>query len=233
MARFLMLQNVTKGYPKSPQPILIDLDLEIKRGERLVILGHSGAGKTTLLGLLGLILRADEGQVLVDGEDAQQWSEKKRALWRNRSLGYVFQDFGLIPELNLEDNVNLPLRIAQVPRNQWQGRELLNKVGLEGRERAYPKELSGGEVQRVAIARALVGSPQLVLADEPTGNLQRTQGEQIGNLFLKLQQELGFSLVVATHNERLVHLLRAQPLWLYDGKLHLNRNREEAVCGED
>lgn len=232
MASFLELQQVVKGYPSSPQPVLNDVDLQIELGERLVILGNSGAGKTTLLSLLGLILRADQGRILIEGEDAQQWTEKKRALWRNRSLGYVFQDFGLIPELNLEDNVNLPLRIAGVRPSKWQGRELLQRVGLDGREHSYPKELSGGEVQRVAVARALVGSPHLVLADEPTGNLQRNQGEEIGHLFLELQQELGFSLVVATHNERLVSVLQAQPLWLYDGRLHL-KNGEETVCGED
>src|SRR5690554_1692578 len=114
MASFLELQQVVKGYPSSPQPVLNDVDLQIELGERLVILGNSGAGKTTLLSLLGLILRADQGRILIAGEDAQRWTEKKRALWRNRSLGYVFQDFGLIPELNLEDNVNLPLRIAGV-----------------------------------------------------------------------------------------------------------------------
>ena len=128
MTRSLMLQSVTKSYPKSPQPIIIDLDLEIKRGERLVILGHSGAGKTTLLGLLGLILRADQGRVLVDDEDAQHWNEKKRALWRNRSLGYVFQDFGLIPELNLEDNVNLPSNCSSSAKSMA-GAELLERGG--------------------------------------------------------------------------------------------------------
>lgn len=220
MSSYVQLRGIYKRYPRLPQPVLKNLRLDLQRGDRLVILGESGAGKTTLLTLLGLLLKADQGQVLIEGEDAQNWDERRRARWRNQNLGYVFQDFGLIPELTLEENVNLPLRIAGISPRKFLGRELLAEVGLSGRESSFPSEVSGGESQRVAIARALVGRPKLVLADEPTGNLQREQGHEVGRLFHRLQEELGFTLVVATHNEGLISILKARSLRLACGVFH-------------
>lgn len=223
-ARFKLIElcDVKKDYPRLPSPVLDGVNLVVNLGERLVVLGASGSGKTTLLHLLGLLLKADGGQVLLGGEDAQLWSEHKRASWRRANLGYVFQDFGLIPELTLEENVELPLRLAGMKPKAGVGQELLAQVGLSGRRKSFPSEVSGGESQRVAIARALVGRPQLVLADEPTGNLQRQQGEQIAHLFKELQKELGFCLVVATHNEEIARILQARVLRLSSGRLEFH-----------
>lgn len=219
MPDFLELKGVQKGYPKLAAPVLDGVDLTISPGERLVILGASGSGKTTLLHLLGLLLRADGGEILIGGENTATWPEQKRANWRNKYLGYVFQDFGLIPELTLKDNVSLPLRIAGERQIENQAKKLLAAVGLAGRENAFPSEISGGESQRVAIARALIGSPKLVLADEPTGNLQQQQGMQIAQLFQELQRDLRFALVVVTHNEQIAHMLQAKILRLSSGLL--------------
>lgn len=224
MSSLVELRKVQKVYSQVPTPVLAEVNLQITPGERLVILGASGSGKTTLLHLLGLLLKADEGQVLMDGADAQVWSEHKRASWRRSNLGYVFQDFGLIPELTLEENVELPLRIAGIKSQAGLAKELLAQVGLAGRRKSFPSEVSGGESQRVAIARALIGQPKIVLADEPTGNLQRQQGEEIANLFRKLQHELGFSLVVATHNEEIAELLQARVFRLSSGSLECQGN---------
>lgn len=224
MSKIVELHDVWKSYPQLPNPVLSGLNLQIAPGERIVILGASGSGKTTLLHLLGLLLKGDQGQVFLAGSDAQTWSEQQRASWRRANLGYVYQDFGLIPELTLEENVELPLRIAGLKPQKGVALELLAEVGLASRRKSFPSEVSGGESQRVAIARALVGQPSLVLADEPTGNLQRGQGEEIALLFSKLQAELGFSLVVATHNEEIAPLLEAQVFRLSSGSLDFQGN---------
>src|SRR5690554_5707707 len=212
------LHEVSKSYDGSTA-VVMAVNWDILPNKRLALLGSSGSGKSTLLALLGLLLRPSNGQVLIDGQDVWQWSERKRATWRMENLGYVWQDAGLLPELTILENVNLPLRIRKVPQKQWNGSELLHRVGLGNRMLSYPRELSGGEAQHVSIARALVGFPRLVIADEPTGNLQSQQGEDICRLFLDLQRDLGFALVVATHNEVLVENLQAEPNWIKDGRL--------------
>lgn len=219
MTNFVELVDIWKSYPNLAEPVLQGVNWKFLKGERLVVLGASGSGKTTLLHLLGLLLKADQGQILLEGKDAQLWSEQERAKWRSSNLGYVYQDFGLIRELNLVENVELPLRIAGLEPERKLAVELLGEVGLGGRKSSFPSEISGGEKQRVAIARALIGRPKLVLADEPTGNLQRAQGEDVVLLFSKLQKELGFSLVVATHNQELASVLEANVLELQSGNL--------------
>lgn len=219
MSEFIRLENVTKGYPKLQEPVLKNLNLKLRAADRVVILGASGSGKTTLLHLLGLILQPDTGRVLIDGDDSGKWSKSTRASWRRSNLGYVFQDFGLVPELSLVENVELPARIGQRPLPQQKAASLLAGVGLAGRKNAFPSEVSGGESQRAAIARALVNTPRLVLADEPTGNLQRSQAAQIARLFLEFQAQQRFCLVVATHNEELAQLLEARTFRLVEGKL--------------
>jgi len=206
--------------------VLNDVTWDVPPGARFVILGSSGSGKTTLLTILGLLLRPSAGNVIVENEDVWRWPEQRRATWRTENLGYVWQDSGMIPELTLLENVNMPLRIRGIPKGRWRGSELLFRVGLGQRASAYPNEVSGGEAQRAAIARALVGSPRLVLADEPTGSLQRRQAREICDMFLELQEELRFGLVVATHNEALVKYLDAEPLWIYDGSLHESPPKE-------
>lgn len=219
MTKLIELIDVWKTYPSLSEPVLGGLNLEVNQGDRLVVLGASGSGKTTLLHLLGLLLKADRGAIYLEGDNAQEWSEERRAKWRCFNLGYVYQDFGLIPELNLVENVLLPLRIAGVNPEKYLALNLLEEVGLFGRKNAFPSEISGGEKQRVAIARALIGRPKIVLADEPTGNLQKGQGDEIALLFRKLQKELGFGLVVATHNQELAPILEARVVKLSSGIL--------------
>lgn len=221
----LTLHSVGKRYGHWPL-VLSSISWHIPANTRFVILGSSGSGKTTLLSILGLLLRPSEGQVLVQGEDVWQWPERRRSAWRTANLGYVWQDAGLLPELTLLENVNLPLSIRRIPKGEWNGKELLDRVGLGNRTGAFPHHISGGEAQRAAIARALAGSPRLVIADEPTGSLQRSQAQAICRLLLELQEELGFGLVVATHNEALVEYLKASPLWIVDGCLRPSPPKE-------
>lgn len=221
----VILRGVGKSYEPSVS-VLSDINWSITPGERCVVLGSSGSGKSTLLSILGLLLRPSQGEVLVSGENAWRLSEKVRAAWRSAHLGYVWQDAGLLPELTILENVNLPLHIRDIPKREWNGRELVDRVGLTRRAHAYPSALSGGEAQRVAIARALAGSPSLVIADEPTGNLQQRQAEDICRLLLELQAELKFGLVVATHNETLIKHLQADPYWIVDGGISLNPPEE-------
>lgn len=219
------LVGVGKLYEPSVR-VLSDIDWSVAPGERCVVLGSSGSGKSTLLSILGLLLRPSQGEVQVEGENAWMWPEKKRAAWRTAKLGYVWQDAGLLPELTVLENVNLPLHIRGIPKKKWNGQNLLERVGLGRRSHAHPSELSGGEAQRAAIARALAGSPSLVIADEPTGNLQQRQAEDICRLLLELQEELEFGLVVATHNEALIKYLQADPYWIIDGSLSSNPPEE-------
>lgn len=217
MTKLLTFENVYKEFPKLSTPILNNVNFQVEQGERIVVLGASGSGKTTLLQLMGLLLQPNQGRILIEGMNTEKWSEQKKAKWRNENLGYVFQDFGLIPELNLLENIELPLLMANLRFDSSIGTKFLSKVGLNGRENAFPAEVSGGESQRIAIARALVGHPKIVLADEPTGNLQKQQGEQVAELFKRLQEKFGFALIIATHNEALVDLLEAQVWHLSEG----------------
>jgi len=185
-------------------PVLDGVDLAALPGERLAIVGESGTGKTTLLNLLGGLDRPDGGEILHRGHPLPA-DVPARARWRRRHVGFVFQFHGLLPELSAEENVALAGRMqgmaARAARRA--AAELLGALGLGERRDHHPDELSGGEQQRVAIARALVGRPTLVLADEPTGNLDPATGDRVWEHLLALQEELRFALVVATHSRRL------------------------------
>jgi predicted ABC-type transport system involved in lysophospholipase L1 biosynthesis ATPase subunit len=195
------------------------VSLAVSPGERLAVVGPSGAGKSTLLSLLGLIDRPDEGEVALDGQPVNDLSEDARADLRREHIGFVFQLFHLIPALSALDNVAVPL-LPYAPRRPILERaeQLLADLGLGDRLRNRPGELSGGEQQRVGIARALIGEPDLVLADEPTGNLDSRTADQVVELLLGLQQVHGFALVVATHDSRLAPRLDRQ-ISLLDGRL--------------
>ncbi len=185
-------------------PVLDGVDLAVSPGERLAVVGESGTGKTTLLNLLGGLDRPDGGEVLHRGTPLPA-TVAARARWRRRHVGFVFQFHGLLPELSAEENVALAGRIvgmAAGPARRAAG-EMLAALGLSGRRDHYPDELSGGEQQRVAIARALLGRPSLVLADEPTGNLDPATGDRVWEHLVALQERLRFALVVATHSRRL------------------------------
>lgn len=201
---FIRLQNLTKSYQEgqATRHVLHDLSLESARGEFIAILGKSGSGKSTLLNLISGIDYPDSGNVCINGHDLTQMDENERTRFRRRHIGFIFQFFNLIPTLTVLENVLLPLELNQVPpgRAQNRGRELLLAVGLEDRTEAFPDRLSGGEQQRVAIARALGHDPALVLADEPTGNLDEITGKQILGLLDRLTRQAGKNLILVTHN---------------------------------
>jgi predicted ABC-type transport system involved in lysophospholipase L1 biosynthesis ATPase subunit len=193
--------------------------LAVRTGERLAVVGPSGAGKSTMLALLGLIDRADEGEVTLKGEPANDLTEDARADLRREHVGFVFQLFHLIPALSALDNVAVPLLPYEQRRPVLErAAALLTELGLGDRLRNRPGELSGGEQQRVGIARALIGRPDLVLADEPTGNLDSRTAGQVIDLLLQRQERDHFALVVATHDERLANRLD-RCISLLDGRV--------------
>ena len=186
-----------------PLTILHDNRFEVAAGESVAIVGALGSGKSTLLGLLAGLDLASEGTVRVAGEDLGQLDEDARARLRGRMLGFVFQSFQLLPSLNALENVMLPLELAGVSGARAEATAWLERVGLGHRLRHYPKHLSGGEQQRVALARAFAPAPQLVLADEPTGNLDAATGHQIIELMFAINAERGTTLILVTHDEEI------------------------------
>jgi putative ABC transport system ATP-binding protein len=183
--------------------ILKGINLEIKSGETVAIIGASGSGKSTLLGILAGLDTASDGGVSIDGTWLQDLSEDGRAAMRGRDVGFVFQSFQLLPALTALENVMLPLELQGDGHAGERAAEYLARVGLEDRQQHYPRQLSGGEQQRVAIARAFAGSPRILFADEPTGNLDRSTGERIADLLFALNREEGTTLVLVTHDHQL------------------------------
>ncbi len=196
-----LAKQVTTG--STDLTILRDVSFEIRAGEAVAIVGVSGSGKSTLLGLLAGLDAPSSGGVSVAGHDLHAMDEDGRAALRGRLLGFVFQSFQLLPEFTALENVMLPLELAREPSARETARALLERVGLAERLRHYPKQLSGGEQQRVAIARAFVTRPALLLADEPTGNLDAATGAQIIDLMFELNREHRTTLVLVTHDEAL------------------------------
>ena len=201
-------------------PVLRGVDLQVAPAERVAIIGASGSGKTTLLQIMGGLDDPDEGVVLVDGVAMHGGDEKAKGDLRNRYIGFVYQFHHLLPEFTAEENVAMPLLIRRKPRPDAlaEARDLLGRVGLGERLTHKPGELSGGERQRAAVARALITRPQLVLADEPTGNLDAGNGEHVLNLMLELNREMRTSLVIVTHDHSIANRMD-RVLVLEDGRL--------------
>lgn len=187
----------------TPLTILEAVSFEVVAGESVAILGASGSGKTTLLGLLAGLDQPSEGSVIIDGVDLSALDEDGRAALRQRVVGFVFQSFHLLPALTAVENVMLPLELAGVRDARAQAARLLERVGLSARGHHYPRQLSGGEQQRVAIARAFVTRPRLLMADEPTGNLDAVTGTAVVDLMFELNREAGTTLLLVTHDESL------------------------------
>ena len=217
MRPILELREVKKSYRmgKVLVPALCGVSFDVREGEFLTIFGPSGSGKSTLLHLMGCLDRPDEGEILIDGSEVLKLNDNKLAELRLTKMGFVFQFFNLLPRLTALKNVELPLTVAGVPEKEALSRteEMLKFVGLEARVNHKPYELSGGEQQRVAIARALINNPKIVLADEPTGNLDTKTGWEIVQLMRKLNEERKQTFVIVTHDphiaetaDRIIHL---------------------------
>jgi len=206
----LVAQQIVKGYasPAGYLPVLQNLDLRVQRGEMLAITGASGVGKSTLLHVLGTLDRPEAGALFHTGQDVTRFSEPELRQFRNRELGFVFQMHHLLPEFTAIENVMMPLLIARCSLREarLRARQLLDELGMRDREEHRPSMLSGGEQQRVAVARAVVREPRILLADEPSGNLDPVTAGQLHGLLVRLNREKGLTIIVVTHNEILAGL---------------------------
>ena len=217
---YLELQGLYKSYfdGSGNHNILKGADLKIEKGETIAILGSSGSGKSTLLNLIAGIDLPDQGEVRIDGKSLGQMSEKNRTLLRRRTMGFVFQSFNLIPTLNVYENLMLPLELNQISKNSGIISQMLEALGLKGREESHPDRLSGGEQQRVAIARALMHQPSLLLADEPTGNLDAETSQETLKLINHLVHRSRTTMIMATHSQEVIEWVD-RVLGIEDGKL--------------
>lgn len=215
------VQNVVKIYQRDSQQITVldQLNLEVPQGEFLALMGPSGSGKTTLLNLIAGIDRATSGTVRVAGTDLTPLSEGELAKWRSRNVGFIFQFYNLIPVLNAVENVELPLLLSHLSKKERRERALtaLRIVGLADRSKHYPRQLSGGQEQRVAIARAIVTDPAVLVADEPTGDLDSKSAEEILDLMQTFNQEFAKTIVMVTHDPRAA------------SRAHIQRHLEKGV----
>jgi putative ABC transport system ATP-binding protein len=230
----IRVEGLHKSYRTSAGqfPALKAVNLDIATGEFVAIMGPSGSGKSTLMNILGCLDKASDGRYLLDGRDVENLSKDELALLRNRTIGFVFQGYNLLQRMSLLENVALPLIYCGAEREERRQRayELLAKVGLADKAASLPNQISGGQQQRVAIARALINHPRLILADEPTGNLDSKTGEEIMALFDELNRE-GITVVLVTHEEDIARHAKREVRFL-DGRLisdHLTHQQEATV----
>ena len=216
------IHNITKTYNKGATKVeaLKGVSFSIENGEMVALMGASGSGKSTLLSLIGGLDKCDSGSISVDGKNISALNAEQLADFRRDDVGFVFQQFHLIPTLSVVENIILPLLPLGIKKAECYSvaREVLEKVGLNDREKHLPGELSGGEQQRVAIARALVNKPKIILADEPTGDLDSKTGEKILELLQTLNQEEKVTVIIATHDEKIAKKAKRQ-IVLRDGKV--------------
>ncbi|MEA3357572.1 MAG: ABC transporter ATP-binding protein [Patescibacteria group bacterium] len=228
----IQVENAVKVYELGEEKIraLDDIDLKVSKGEFVALVGPSGSGKSTLMNVIGALDVLDNGRIMVNGEDISRYSELKQAEYRRKSVGFVFQTFNLQNRLTALENVELPLLFEGIPARERKKRATaaLEKVGLAARVKHCPSELSGGEQQRVSVARAIVNNPTILLADEPTGNLDSQSGKKIMELFKMLNRSDGMTVIMVTHNEdhakfaTLVHHMR-------DGKIVSTKDKNHAA----
>ena len=218
----IKLTDITKIYRTDEVETLAleDVNMEVEKGEFLSVMGPSGCGKSTLLNIMGLLDLPTRGKIEIAGTDTTGMKDKELAAFRNRKLGFVFQSFHLINSLNVIDNVELPLLYRKVSAKERRrlAEEVLEKVGLTHRMRHMPTQLSGGQCQRVAIARAIIGNPEIILADEPTGNLDSKMGAEVMDILQLLNKEDGRTIVMVTHNEAQAKLTK-RTVHFFDGHL--------------
>jgi putative ABC transport system ATP-binding protein len=207
------LRHVSKSYARGGQkvPVLQDLNLVVQTGDFLALMGPSGSGKSTLLNLIAGIDQPDEGEIIIDGRDIAKLSESELARWRAAHVGFIFQFYNLIPVLTAFENVALPLQLSRLSESEKNVRvtEALAMVGLSDRMDHTPNELSGGQQQRVAIARALITDPSLIVADEPTGDLDRQSAEDVLNMLERLHRDMGKTILMVTHDPKAAEHARA------------------------
>ncbi len=223
MPKILKIRELEKTYSSGSKKlkVLHDISFEVEKGATFSIVGPSGSGKTTLLGLCAGLDHQDSGTVELCGHNLQELDEDERAQLRNKEVGFIFQDFQLLPTLTALENVIVPLELQGVKNATKKGMELLKKVGLADRFHHYPSQLSGGEQQRVALARAFSNSPSILFADEPTGNLDEETGEKVIQLLFELNKEAGTTLVIISHDLDLADRTQ-QILRLKGGKIIAN-----------
>ena len=220
MDNVIELRDVCKFYGSGEAQVkaVCDVNLKIKKEESVAIMGPSGSGKSTMLHLIGCLDRPTKGKVFIDGIDVSNLNDNKLATIRREKIGFIFQFFNLVPTFTALGNVELPMIFAKTKNRKEKAKKLLRLVGLEHRSNHHPSQLSGGEVQRVAIARALANDPKIILADEPTGNLDSKSGKEIMELLVKLNKETGTTLLIITHDSSIAKYAK-KLIKLKDGKV--------------
>jgi len=220
METVIELKNVCKDYGKGEAIVraICNVNLKIQKAENVAIMGPSGCGKSTMLHLIGCLDRPTRGKIFIDGKDVSNLSDNELAVIRREKIGFIFQFFNLIPSFTALENVELPMIFSKTKNHKERAKELLRAIGLQQRINHHPSQLSGGEVQRVAIARALANEPKIILADEPTGNLDSKSGKELMDILINLNKERGVTLLIITHDSLIARHAK-KIIRLKDGKI--------------